>query len=354
MGPYVQNLTFNFRTHQAVLELAARIVDAMVTFYPETTDRLPREYSNQDGAKPLLLAGIADDEIMKCFCRNPKDEYKHAAGNASVAAASQVHTGNKKGDNFVLTPSQVILVKSVDRKKELMRLFGNRIAESQIKTIGESKGLEWQDVMLWKLFEDSAVDKRIWFYLYNENRHRRVDRLQQKIQPNIREIMSNKTAKTLPSEGEGCALWGTELKELYVAVTRAKRRLIFAEPNKGGNAANQAMLMLHVTQNDNVLPLESMFLGPKNIVILSPMWHTSWVLLFCGIWTLRMPCTRSSTGFLRRRIISESRAKSCSTTGGMRLRSSISAPLGTSSGCAAPRSTLWKTGRAGTLLPPRR
>lgn len=80
--PSVHQLTINFRSHGRILDLANSIVNLIEKFFPKTIDRLKKEKSNIDGPKPILLADI-DQEVLFCLLfgvENYKSQM-HSAGS---------------------------------------------------------------------------------------------------------------------------------------------------------------------------------------------------------------------------------------------------------------------------------
>ena len=60
----VKDLTRNFRCHQGVLNFTQALVEAIVKFFRDTTDELPREYSTMTGDIPLLVSDIPETAML--------------------------------------------------------------------------------------------------------------------------------------------------------------------------------------------------------------------------------------------------------------------------------------------------
>ena len=60
----VRDLTQNFRSHQGVLDVSAALVDCICSFFRETTDELPREWSEKTGALPLCVSHVSDETLV--------------------------------------------------------------------------------------------------------------------------------------------------------------------------------------------------------------------------------------------------------------------------------------------------
>ena len=57
--PELVHLTVNYRTTNAILAVANRLVEIMIKYFSSTIDRLPAESGFFDGPKPFLLPGVS-------------------------------------------------------------------------------------------------------------------------------------------------------------------------------------------------------------------------------------------------------------------------------------------------------
>ncbi len=80
----------NYRTHQGILDVAALVVDLIVSFFPQQLDVLQREKALFPGPHPLLLSAIDTDELAILFGyddrRNSQVEVRAPAGARPHAA----------------------------------------------------------------------------------------------------------------------------------------------------------------------------------------------------------------------------------------------------------------------------
>ncbi|RZC50524.1 hypothetical protein C5167_018951 [Papaver somniferum] len=103
---------------------------------------------------------------------------------------------------------QVILVRNDSTKKEICSLIGKK---ALVLTIVESKGLEFQDVLLYKFFETSPLKKN-WRLVYGYMKEK--------------SLLDITNLDSFPCFSEGKhKILCSELKQLYVAITRTKQRL---------------------------------------------------------------------------------------------------------------------------------
>ncbi|KAG8790264.1 hypothetical protein FRC16_000978, partial [Serendipita sp. 398] len=174
-------LAVNYRSHGGITDCAHSVVHLMTTLWPDSVDTLPREQGFVDGPKPVFFSGRNDDSD----CYEP-----FLLGRVST----KIEFGAE----------QCILVRNKQAKERLRCHIG---IDGVIMTIYESKGLEFNDVMLYNFFQDSTV-KSEWRVVLNA------------IDEEKRIGVSLPTFDPIRHLGV-CS----ELKFLYVGLTRARNRL---------------------------------------------------------------------------------------------------------------------------------
>ncbi|XP_061990361.1 uncharacterized protein LOC133708840 [Rosa rugosa] len=180
-------LTQNFRTHAGILKLSQSIVELLYRFFPFSVDVLKPETSLIYGEAPVLLeSGENENAIMKIF------------GNS----------GNIVG----FGAEQVILVRDDGARREISKFVGKH---ALVLTIVECKGLEFQDVLLYNFFGTSPL-KNQWRVIYDYMKEQ--------------DLLDSTLPKRFPSFSESKHnILCSELKQLYVAVTRTRQRLWICE-----------------------------------------------------------------------------------------------------------------------------
>ncbi|KAF3973230.1 hypothetical protein CMV_003339 [Castanea mollissima] len=188
------HLSQNFRTHDGVLKLSQSVIELIYHYFPQSTDVLQPETSLIYGEAPILLeSGNKENAIITIF------------GNS----------GNARGSIVGFGAEQVILVRDDFVRKEITNHVGN---QALVLTIVECKGLEFQDVLLYNFFGSSSL-KDQWRVIYKYMEE------QDLLDP------------TLPisaphfNEAKHDVLC-SELKQLYVAITRTRQRLWISENSK--------------------------------------------------------------------------------------------------------------------------
>ncbi|CAE8606183.1 unnamed protein product, partial [Polarella glacialis] len=196
--PEILTLTQNYRSVRGVLDLASSVIDALVHFFPDHVDKLPRERAFVDtAAKPIFVCGVELESAMRIL-----------SGQASHESA-----GTSEAIEF--GAQQVLIARREKEKLQLKRRFPT----SLVLTPFDAKGQEFNDVFVVEFCGSTSDDggKASWRQLpqwlaaeglltgsYDVRGSTRFD-------PSLHAILNE------------------HLKELYVVITRARRRLIFFE-----------------------------------------------------------------------------------------------------------------------------
>jgi ATP-dependent exoDNAse (exonuclease V) beta subunit len=129
-------LNVNYRSHNGILQLASSVVDLIRHFFPDSIDRLPRERAEVCGPLPTVFSGFqAGPFFLKVFSeRNDKDA------------------------KIELGANQVIIVRDDNAKRNMKKLVGD---SALIMTVFQSKGMEFNDVLLYNFFTDSSASSKV-------------------------------------------------------------------------------------------------------------------------------------------------------------------------------------------------
>ena len=123
-------LTINYRSHSGILKLAGSVIDLISEFFKDSIDHLPEEEGMFPGPMPVFFQSCKDEELSLLLSANKRE-------------CSAIEFG----------AHQVILVQSKEAKDKLPDTFKGAI----VLTIFQSKGLEFDDVLLYNFFTDSLV-----------------------------------------------------------------------------------------------------------------------------------------------------------------------------------------------------
>ncbi|KAL2559236.1 TPR and ankyrin repeat-containing protein 1 [Forsythia ovata] len=187
-------LSQNFRTHSGVLKLAQSVIDLLSHFFPQSFDVLPPETSFVNGEPPIVIEpGSNENAIITVF------------GGSGNVDTKMVGFGAE----------QVILVRDDSVKKEISNYIGH---QALILTIVECKGLKFQDVLLFNFFGSSPLRTQ-WRVVY--------EFLKEK------DLVHSSYLNSSPSFSQlRHSVLCSELKQLYVAITRTKQRLWISETSE--------------------------------------------------------------------------------------------------------------------------
>lgn len=213
-------LNQNFRTHAGVLKLSQSTIELLFRFFPHSVDVLKPETSLIYGEAPVVLE-----------CGNRKNAIMTIFGNSGHVGGKIVGFGAE----------QVILVRDDSARKEILDYVGK---QALVLTILECKGLEFQvvkkslylfhfillcmfclflmfmfvlfqDVLLFNFFGSSPF-KNGWRVIYEYmNEQDMLDPTKLKSYPSFNDSKHN--------------ILCSELKQLYVAITRTRQRLWICE-----------------------------------------------------------------------------------------------------------------------------
>ncbi|KAL0377148.1 UNVERIFIED_CONTAM: TPR and ankyrin repeat-containing protein 1 [Sesamum calycinum] len=190
----VFSLSQNFRTHTGVLRLAQSVIDLICHFFPQSIDVLAPETSLIYGESPVVFEpGNDENSIVTIFG----------------------HSGNAGGKWVGFGADQVILVRDDSARKEISNYIGD---QALVLTIVECKGLEFQDVLLYNFFGSSPMSSQ-WRVVYEFL--------------NEKDLLDANSPKSFPSFSQSRHnILCSELKQLYVAITRTRQRLWICENNE--------------------------------------------------------------------------------------------------------------------------
>ncbi|OMO60735.1 hypothetical protein CCACVL1_23911 [Corchorus capsularis] len=183
------HLSQNFRTHDGVLRLAQSIIDLLYRFFPLFVDMLSPETSLIYGQAPIWLEPEKEDNAIATIFK---------------------FLGNEPGAMVGFGAEQVILVRDDPSKNEILKHVGKK---ALVLTIMECKGLEFQDVFLYNFFGSSPL-KSQWRVIY-----------EYMMEKGLLDASWSCTSFSQEKHNILCS----ELKQLYVAITRTRQRLWICE-----------------------------------------------------------------------------------------------------------------------------
>ncbi|KAL4500495.1 hypothetical protein ABPG72_003446 [Tetrahymena utriculariae] len=204
----VHHLTVNFRSQKHILQLSNSIIDLLFNFFPTTLDVMQKETSQIEGIRPIVLVDADQNFLFKIL--------------------------KGQSESLDFGSNQAIIVRDEESKQKLPSILKHAIC----LTIFEAKGLEFEDVILYDFFSDSSCTHQQLNYCRpqiatNGNIQQKQTQIKKSNQEN--EISNQQISKQeKKSKGQNLnefnpvnnAILCSELKQLYTAITRPKRRLI--------------------------------------------------------------------------------------------------------------------------------
>ncbi|TFK22052.1 hypothetical protein FA15DRAFT_758287 [Coprinopsis marcescibilis] len=176
--PLTFSLSTNYRSHGGIVSCAHAIIEVITHLWPNSLDLMAPEKGTVSGLRPFFFS----------------------VSNSDAVQLVDFLMGGNIGEKLQFGAKQCIIVRDEKARSKLIDQVGD---VGVIMTLYDSKGLEFDDVLLYQFFEDSLVDFNKWRVMEN--------------------FIEGKTApKFDPIRHAGLC---SELKFLYVAVTRARRKL---------------------------------------------------------------------------------------------------------------------------------
>ncbi|KAG2034062.1 hypothetical protein BDR03DRAFT_993883 [Suillus americanus] len=230
--PMMFQLTTNYRSHNDIVNCAHSVIKLITKFWPDAIDHLQPEKGMADGMrmKPKILTEMDIDTLCKRFL---VDE-----------SASKSELGAR----------QCILVRNEVAVKKLREQVGDI---GMIMTLHDSKGLEFDDVLLYNFFEDSAIDASRWEVV--------LDGVEG--QGYVPDFYSRKARYA------GICI---ELKFLYVGITRARRNVWIFDTSD----TSDAMRIFWESQNLICTCPRGINVSPLAVYSTPDEWASSGRLLF--------------------------------------------------------------------------
>ena len=216
--PSVQQLTYNFRSHRRLIDLGTSVVKLLEYLFPTSIDVLATDQSKIDGPMPMVMNFTTEEELFQFLFGNSK---------------------NKQEIDMQFGAQQVVIVRDQESKKKLPSILQHALC----MTVYEAKGLEFEDVILFNFFTDSPCTHE-WRIVNNfENVNAIAEFFENKsesgvvqldflnLQQDVKDLLESSQSgkkrylQQVTFDHSTHTLLCSELKHLYVAVTRAKKNL---------------------------------------------------------------------------------------------------------------------------------
>ncbi|KAI6022557.1 hypothetical protein EDC04DRAFT_2936725 [Pisolithus marmoratus] len=190
-------LAINYRSHGGIVNCAHSVIELISHFWPNSIDSLQPEHGIVDGLKPIFFTGWDKDTVRY-------EQFLFGTSDSHIEFGAQ----------------QCILVRDEEAKKKLQQQVGDI---GLIMTLYDSKGLEFNDVLLYNFFEDSSVDLSRWRLVLAA-----VDGAVEGYKP------SQLQAPCFERDESRYVGLCRELKLLYVGITRARKNMWIVDKSDKG------------------------------------------------------------------------------------------------------------------------
>ena len=225
----------NFRCHYPVLKLAHMIFEMIFLLFPQTLDKVKCDYTkNIAGYQPSIIYDL-DSFINKLTGQENNDNNNN--------------NNNNKNKEFTFAFNHCFICRNLEAEKKLSEKYHKKILTS---TVMESKGMEYEIVIIYNFFKDTIpFVLNLWSKVLIHTKFEKTDNpnihniqkelefegIPEKMKNEISNIFKEKITPTYTEvidEELRHKLFNmcSELKELYVAVTRAKTSLFFYDEDQ--------------------------------------------------------------------------------------------------------------------------
>ncbi|KAG8877563.1 hypothetical protein FRB98_006659 [Tulasnella sp. 332] len=191
--PAFFQLSVNYRSHGGIVNAATSVVSLITKLFPHSIDTLAPERGMVDGPKPVFFTGWGEDVRY--------EQFLFGESNTPIEFGAE----------------QVILVRNETARDTLRAQIGSEIG--LILTLYESKGLEFSDVLMYDFFADSPASAADWRVVLN--------------------ALGESDRRGIPAprfdEARHAAIQ-SELKFLYVGLTRARKHIWLWDSSSTGDA----------------------------------------------------------------------------------------------------------------------
>ena len=210
--PKLLQLSHNYRSHAGVLRLAACVVELLYHFFGNSLDKLPPDLGLFSGPKPVIM-DVANTQELVLMLQGAKRE------------TSRIEFG----------AHQVVIVRNENAKQAVAEEFG--VDPDWVMTVQESKGLEFDDVLLYNFFSDSPAGD-LWRVASSYSESDIAAYYQDStvsasgVEKYDWESPLLTETRHLDFNSDQHKILETELKQLYTAITRARVNIFIAETDR--------------------------------------------------------------------------------------------------------------------------
>ena len=219
----LRSLSQNFRSHNGLVAASAALSGILQRLFPSDVDHAEQELGFFQGQRPLVMTASSISHIVSILLDADKDE-----------------SGSLEPLDF--GANQVIIVRSPEARERLYAAAPElKLLKAVVLTIVECKGLEFNDAFLVNLCADSPAQLE-WRVLARAALELWDGTTKGALSDDELIQADRHLLRPLDLDPRAHAALVDELKLLYVAVTRARRRLCFFDTDATARAPLFAFL----------------------------------------------------------------------------------------------------------------
>ena len=228
----------NFRCHYPVLKLAHIIYEMIFLLFPQTLDKVKCDYTKDiSGYQPSIIYNL-DSFVNRLTGGDPDTNDKNGKNDK-----------NKQKKEFTFAFNHCFICRNLEAENNLSEKYNKKILTS---TITESKGMEYEIVIIYNFFKDAYPfvlnlwSKVLTHMTFQKSINQNIEsirkelefeevekKLQDEVCKNFEEKISPTYTDVLDDELRHKLFnMCSELKELYVAITRSKTSLFFYDEDQ--------------------------------------------------------------------------------------------------------------------------
>lgn len=196
----IYQLGYNYRSHSGICSLASGVLEILIRLFPESFDRLAPDKGLFPGPKPVIIESCEFSDL-----------------------AIMLSGSKRETSNIEFGAHQVVIVVD-DAARDAIP---EELCDAVVLTIYESKGLEFDDVLLYNFFKDSQAESewRVVTGIIEELMKRSISApsdIDDVICIDSEVLSSENRPRPLIFDVNKHKILNTELKYLYTAITRAR------------------------------------------------------------------------------------------------------------------------------------
>jgi ATP-dependent exoDNAse (exonuclease V) beta subunit len=145
-------LDINYRSHNGILQLASSVINLIWDFFPNSIDQLSREHSKVGGPRPTFFDGFQKEHLS---------DRKRSELDDVCTSNKQRRVDSDENPFIEFGADQVIIVRNDEAKMQVKKLINKA---GLVMTVFETKGMEFNDVILYNFFTDSPARRKVILY----------------------------------------------------------------------------------------------------------------------------------------------------------------------------------------------